>query len=264
MTTSSTTSATLKTKGGQCVVCGKETYLRCEACSRFGIDWMFFCSVEHQRLIWKVHRFVCGPRSNPFTFPGFTETEIKRAKDLWEVKEYRERFKAGIVERGIERGLALSKSFKEHPKELRESYFRSVDDLQDRGVDKPLSKEEQRAVFELRDSMADRALSDSIERYPMANDAGTAVIHATTGLPFAFVLGSGLVDFEKYIEGQGPAWWSDYLHRRLIFLELYSALPSIDNSYIVWQGKMMVKFAKEVVGKNDPSAAETIIRKFTT
>ncbi|GAA5965810.1 hypothetical protein JCM3765_001190 [Sporobolomyces pararoseus] len=61
---------------GKCVVCGKETYLRCEACSRFGTDWMFFCSVEHQRLIWKVHRSVCGPRSNPFQWPRLSQGDV--------------------------------------------------------------------------------------------------------------------------------------------------------------------------------------------
>ncbi|GAA5975830.1 hypothetical protein JCM5350_000745 [Sporobolomyces pararoseus] len=37
------TPGTTKKVGGHCVVCGKETHLRCEACSRFGTDFMYFC-----------------------------------------------------------------------------------------------------------------------------------------------------------------------------------------------------------------------------
>ncbi|GAA5975761.1 hypothetical protein JCM5350_000723 [Sporobolomyces pararoseus] len=71
------TPGTTKKVGGHCVVCGKETHLRCEACSRFGTDFMYFCGEEHQKLIWFLHKKVCGTRSNPFVFPGFVESEIQ-------------------------------------------------------------------------------------------------------------------------------------------------------------------------------------------
>jgi len=84
---------------GKCVVCGKDTVTRCSACAKNGTDWMFFCSTEHQKLvssfplleseprvttnnvgrqIWKVHKFVCGPRSKPFCWPGFSQQEIDK------------------------------------------------------------------------------------------------------------------------------------------------------------------------------------------
>ena len=34
-----------------CVVCGKESMLRCSACANNGLDWMSFCSTEHQKLV---------------------------------------------------------------------------------------------------------------------------------------------------------------------------------------------------------------------
>jgi len=46
----STTSATLKGLG-ECVVCGKETSVGCSKCTKAGIDWMYFCSKEHQKLV---------------------------------------------------------------------------------------------------------------------------------------------------------------------------------------------------------------------
>lgn len=35
---------------GGCVVCGKECMMRCSECAKGGIDWMYFCSSEHQKL----------------------------------------------------------------------------------------------------------------------------------------------------------------------------------------------------------------------
>ncbi|RYF87171.1 MAG: tetratricopeptide repeat protein, partial [Chitinophagaceae bacterium] len=36
---------------GECVVCGKESSTRCSKCSHGGVDWMYFCSTEHQKLV---------------------------------------------------------------------------------------------------------------------------------------------------------------------------------------------------------------------
>jgi len=45
-----TTSTAPQTLGG-CVVCGKASSTRCSKCNKAGIDWMFFCSQEHQTLV---------------------------------------------------------------------------------------------------------------------------------------------------------------------------------------------------------------------
>ncbi|GAA6007695.1 hypothetical protein JCM10207_004842 [Rhodosporidiobolus poonsookiae] len=64
---------------GNCCVCGEETDKRCSACSFAGVD-LFFCSREHQKLIWKTHGKVCGVNSNPFRPPDFSSDEIELAK----------------------------------------------------------------------------------------------------------------------------------------------------------------------------------------
>ncbi|GAA5986635.1 hypothetical protein JCM5350_008326 [Sporobolomyces pararoseus] len=65
---------------GRCVVCGKESLKGCSKCKAAGLDWMYFCSVDHQRLIWKVHRRVCG--ENPFKFPLLNSDEAKELRSL--------------------------------------------------------------------------------------------------------------------------------------------------------------------------------------
>ncbi|GAA5885675.1 hypothetical protein JCM6882_007522 [Rhodosporidiobolus microsporus] len=62
-----------KTEDAQpCCVCGEKTKQRCGACEQHGFD-LFFCSREHQKLIWPVHKRVCGKPS--FRHPSLTFSE---------------------------------------------------------------------------------------------------------------------------------------------------------------------------------------------
>ncbi|PRQ72377.1 hypothetical protein AAT19DRAFT_16301 [Rhodotorula toruloides] len=66
---------------GECLVCAKETKNRCSACAKAGID-IFFCSPEHQKLLWPLHRFFCGPgKANPFKWPALSRAESRHAID---------------------------------------------------------------------------------------------------------------------------------------------------------------------------------------
>ncbi|GAA5824673.1 hypothetical protein JCM5353_000799 [Sporobolomyces roseus] len=64
---------------GECVVCGKESSTRCSKCAKGGVEWMYFCSTEHQKLIWNTHKRVCGAS---FSWPALTLKEKKEMIDL--------------------------------------------------------------------------------------------------------------------------------------------------------------------------------------
>ncbi|GAA5990917.1 hypothetical protein JCM10908_000081 [Rhodotorula pacifica] len=49
--------------------------MRCSACASKGKFDLFFCSTEHQKLVWRFHRLVCGERSHPFRLPPFSREE---------------------------------------------------------------------------------------------------------------------------------------------------------------------------------------------
>ncbi|GAA5876650.1 hypothetical protein JCM8547_005764 [Rhodosporidiobolus lusitaniae] len=66
-------------KDGPCCVYGQTTTQRCGACQGAGFD-LFFCSREHQKLVWFAHKRVCG--KNPFTFPRLAADECTRANAL--------------------------------------------------------------------------------------------------------------------------------------------------------------------------------------
>ncbi|GAA5948157.1 hypothetical protein JCM10213_001687 [Rhodosporidiobolus nylandii] len=63
---------------GECCVCGKVTQDRCGACAEADFD-LFFCSREHQKLIWPAHKLVCGPLAVPFRWPKLSEEELEDA-----------------------------------------------------------------------------------------------------------------------------------------------------------------------------------------
>ncbi|GAA5827496.1 hypothetical protein JCM5353_002738 [Sporobolomyces roseus] len=70
---------------GKCVVCGKIASSRCSQCLKFGTDWMYFCSADHQKITWGMHRRVCGKNSKTFEWPLLSDSEaddlIKMGRD---------------------------------------------------------------------------------------------------------------------------------------------------------------------------------------
>ncbi|GAA5954865.1 hypothetical protein JCM3765_007797 [Sporobolomyces pararoseus] len=68
------------TSPGNCVVCGKSTWLRCSDCAKYGIGYMYFCGIEHKKLVYSVHRRVCGIRANPFQWPGLSLEEYRKVE----------------------------------------------------------------------------------------------------------------------------------------------------------------------------------------
>ncbi|GAA5911850.1 hypothetical protein JCM6882_005217 [Rhodosporidiobolus microsporus] len=63
---------------GFCCVCGTPTEKRCSGCGTAGFD-LFFCSREHQKLVYFEHKKVCGPNAKPFRFPPLSATEVEEA-----------------------------------------------------------------------------------------------------------------------------------------------------------------------------------------
>ncbi|BGP49409.1 hypothetical protein JCM10450v2_005299 [Rhodotorula kratochvilovae] len=71
-----------ETPDTRCAICDAATANRCSSCAAHGFD-LFFCSKEHQKLVWKTHRDVCGAKSNPFMpphLPHEEHTTLQKAK----------------------------------------------------------------------------------------------------------------------------------------------------------------------------------------
>ncbi|GAA5889019.1 hypothetical protein JCM6882_009718 [Rhodosporidiobolus microsporus] len=66
---------------GHCCVCGTSTNQRCSACGTAGFD-LFFCSREHQKLVYFAHKKVCGANAKPFLLPRLSKDEATTAKEI--------------------------------------------------------------------------------------------------------------------------------------------------------------------------------------
>ncbi|GAA6055409.1 hypothetical protein NBRC10513_006335 [Rhodotorula toruloides] len=110
-------------KTGMCLVCGTETRNRCSSCSKAGLD-LFFCSPEHQKFVWPVHRYFCGPgKANSWIWPALSPNEVEAALEIlhtslgpytdgrWNTKTLAEGLKA--MSGGIEQPDAILKGYVE-------------------------------------------------------------------------------------------------------------------------------------------------------
>ncbi|GAA5853615.1 hypothetical protein JCM9279_005075 [Rhodotorula babjevae] len=80
-----------------CVICGTPTKNRCSSCAKAGVD-LFFCTREHQQLVWKVHRTVCGPgKANPLFPPPLLEDELPAILDTLHLEIPYDDFKRDIT-----------------------------------------------------------------------------------------------------------------------------------------------------------------------
>ncbi|BGP39538.1 hypothetical protein JCM10450v2_003504 [Rhodotorula kratochvilovae] len=71
-----------------CLVCGTKTKNVCSSCRKAGID-LFFCSPEHQKLVWSKHKLVCGPgKAKPFLWPRLSSEEAAEAIEHRKTKTF--------------------------------------------------------------------------------------------------------------------------------------------------------------------------------
>ncbi|GAA5975758.1 hypothetical protein JCM5350_000722 [Sporobolomyces pararoseus] len=256
MSTSSTTPASSKTPAGQCVVCGKETYLRCGPCNRFGTDWMFFCSIEHQQLIWKRHRHVCGPRSKPFQFPEFNQSEIE------ECKKY-------VLYPVLEDGRQTGKTQLDT---LYDGFFKGnftnfgilVDSLREGGEASSSFKDEFSLLCDLRAWLFDMRVHSAIHENPLLSRSGQLLRHNTKAHPFDWIARWVRdLDRDGDYSSSGPAWTSEFLHRQLIFHYLLEQLGD-DHPYTRSAYKRIAELAEQVIQKTHPRLAERLLEKKAT
>ncbi|GAA5893848.1 hypothetical protein JCM6882_003110 [Rhodosporidiobolus microsporus] len=63
---------------GACAVCAATTSSRCSAC---GVK--FFCSREHQKLLWPTHKWLCDKEPSTFVFPPLAATELAAVERIY-------------------------------------------------------------------------------------------------------------------------------------------------------------------------------------
>ncbi|BGO91256.1 hypothetical protein NBRC10512_008252 [Rhodotorula toruloides] len=70
----------------RCAVCGTSTENRCSGCSKAGGPTIFFCSPDHQKLVWHNHKRVCRDKSAAFVAPPLSDVEYQHYRQVADIK----------------------------------------------------------------------------------------------------------------------------------------------------------------------------------
>ncbi|GAA5893927.1 hypothetical protein JCM6882_003130 [Rhodosporidiobolus microsporus] len=65
-------------ESGECAVCAATTSSRCSAC-----NVKFFCSREHQKLLWPTHKWLCDKDPSTFVLPPLTNADVAVIEGLY-------------------------------------------------------------------------------------------------------------------------------------------------------------------------------------
>ncbi|GAA5893868.1 hypothetical protein JCM6882_003115 [Rhodosporidiobolus microsporus] len=103
---------------GECAVCAATTSSRCSACK---VNLKFFCSREHQKLLWPTHKWLCDKDPSILVLPPFTDSELAAIEGFYAAyKAGRAREDARVLfesleEAGLEDPLGYIKGINIYP-----------------------------------------------------------------------------------------------------------------------------------------------------
>ncbi|GAA5824141.1 hypothetical protein JCM5353_006158 [Sporobolomyces roseus] len=197
---------------GECVVCGKESSTRCSSCAKGGVDWMFFCSQDHQKLIWSVHKRVCG---GSFKWPALKSKERDEMIAL-STKPYRrpngmttwlQQLRENVFDKGV--NPKVQRVFGGDAK-LFEMITQNIVEAGGRPVDQAL-------VYEFRAT----AFSIKVHSEPFLEHLTyTDYLNLTQADPLGFPAYSQRSWFEHLEERRLAQWYSELQHRLLVLIAL--------------------------------------------
>ncbi|BGP69966.1 MYND-type domain-containing protein [Rhodotorula toruloides] len=220
---------------GECLVCGTQTKNRCSACATAGID-LFFCSPEHQKLVWHVHRLFCGPgKADPWRWPPLSPAEVDAALALLDTVPFPDIKPATL-------GDKLLRIFNEPRDQLPHlSQSTSLPTLY-----------ESAALRCIRLHMHDQWMAD-YKRY--GTHKPTSAATAMTGLNFWSLM--------YLYEHDPPAWTAGYLHRASVFVALQlSTAPAKERlTYFPGVADRVIKYLQEAA-VTDPDRARKVEEGF--
>ncbi|GAA5856166.1 hypothetical protein JCM5353_007621 [Sporobolomyces roseus] len=197
-------------QSGGCVVCGKETAIWCSECATNGTESMFFCSREHQKLVWFTHKRVCGKRSNPFRFPALTDKEVDEMVELSTLPM----MVAGLGMMKWVDMFAMKSAIPDVPG-LRAYNFRgNLESLREDGPNEMLDLDETSAVMgNRRTAQIYRAGIEPFEaaRSAICSHPFDVMACTLTKLKIPELKIPELLDPTSY------PWWSNLMHRYLLF-----------------------------------------------
>ncbi|GAA5989664.1 hypothetical protein JCM5350_001656 [Sporobolomyces pararoseus] len=255
----------------KCFMCGKPATDRCSKCATAGFD-QFYCSKEHQRLLWPVHKRVCGAKSNPFLFPPLDDSECEELLSSKDTITHRstEGYDEG-------RGLTLVTRFKRDYGYNREKTEEIVKSLRKSYKGTPLvdpARQQEllfflRALLYLQWGMKSRAATPLGLLDMLAGKSSTPDCDVFSQLAsYAHMY----LPYPKYCHSNS-SWWTPLMHRWLSVAYLSMQLPNVPQKQVsedvkdLWRcGKWIaedgVRFIKREIESTNSVAAKGPLKEF--
>ncbi|GAA5965608.1 hypothetical protein JCM3765_004754 [Sporobolomyces pararoseus] len=256
----------------KCFMCGAPATDRCSKCATAGFD-QFYCSPEHQRLLWPVHKRVCGAKSNPFLWPLLDDSECE---DLLEAKDK-------VTHRSTEgydkdRNLTLVTRWKRDYGYSREKTVEVVKSFRKsyKGpplVEQPAQKQEMlflvRALLYLQWGMKSR---DASPLGFLDMLAGKSPVPDCDVFSQLASYAQMYLPYPKYCH-QNASWWTPLMHRWVAVAYLSMQLPSIPTKQVSeetkeifncgkWIAEDGVRSIKQEIESTNPVAAKGPLKEF--
>ncbi|GAA5954940.1 hypothetical protein JCM3765_007818 [Sporobolomyces pararoseus] len=200
--------------------------------------------------IWKRHRPVCGARSKPFRFPGFTQTEIDECKKYAYSPVMEDGRPTGKVELellgdGLFRGKFAK--FETLLERLREGEGCTIN--------------HERSLYGLRGWLFDMRIASATGGNPSLLTGSGLLKKESEDHPFDWLARwVRILDPDGDFSSSGPPWTSEYLHRQLIFHYLLEKFGS-DHPYTRNAAEQIASLANQVIRKTHPRQAEEILKQ---
>ncbi|GAA5826285.1 hypothetical protein JCM5353_003775 [Sporobolomyces roseus] len=266
---------------GRCVVCNKPSNLKCSPCASNGTQWMYFCGQDHQKLIWPLHKRVCGKRSTPWSWPPLTKKELQEMVEL-SVVPCRNQEK-GVVSTWSEifeqtmrihapRLFALST-----PGEFPRFFASLLAKKLEPADGSPLDPDQHGSGIVGYRSDAWRTLGTSsqyLERDPEFEEMMDLLVK----YPFNFLANFEDCQIQELAFNSKFSWWSDLQHHIVIMLSLVSlcwqrGILTVDYTMTEYQKleayrqhayEETMKYCREVIKPIDPEMAKKLAWKLIT
>ncbi|GAA5887834.1 hypothetical protein JCM6882_000770 [Rhodosporidiobolus microsporus] len=249
-----------------CWICGTPTSTRCQACGTAGID-IFFCSKEHQKLVWAVHKLVCGPgKASPFLWPLLSQEE---ADDIFANLDYpfplddpetSARKQTSLVERVA--AISDPPLGREHTLSLLRG---ATDETKWSNIPVLVGQE---FLIRIRVAQFMRLSYPFVSSSPRANSRlRSAVVFCSTMLAYHIPLEEPQHILQGIPVSTRPAWWSKVAHRTLLagYLSMGGRKRKAEEvEAAAYARREVQRVALEETGDSFPDKVQTLVSVLTS
>ncbi|GAA5965606.1 hypothetical protein JCM3765_004753 [Sporobolomyces pararoseus] len=243
----------------KCFLCGKAASDRCSSCANAGYS-MYFCSRDHQKLSWPVHKYTCGKNSNPFRWPRLSDADADEM-----IATRHQRAELLPLPDGTEKLVSLDERWRLQQDEL--DLKDVINSLRKNYKGSPLLTDVtiQQALYFFRSLQVKRLTKRYTAKSTSKPEEGAVTSMDCDEYAQLCDFVDGIIPIPDY-SPETHFWWSEIMHRWLALVHLLRFLPR-DGTWKLdeeqkdayrcarWIANDTIRFINEKIKPADPTTA---------